>query len=342
MSLVDNSVAKEPVVTVVMPVYNAEKYLNRALDSVLAQTFSDWELIAVNDGSSDKSGEILVEYSKKDDRIRFFNIENSGSAKYPRDMAIYLSQTQHVVYLDADDWIDADYLEIIWNRYLETNAQLIITRMVAIDEASGKKLMELPNDSIDKNKVYEGKQLVRNILCKWDFSLGGAFFDRKILADRLAYPPNIKSVWMNSDEVDSRYILCQNPLVAYADTTYYYWINSKSITNRISIKRFHRLVSGCEMYELINGVFGLESEESNLINEQNATELFFALKLFYKSQKDFSKDEQKWIDSQAHKLFDTIDFNRIGGITSKFSGSWNTYKFFVRLRLFLNRFFSNG
>lgn len=69
-----------PKISVIVPVYNAEKYLNRCIDSILAQTFTDFELLLINDGSKDKSGEICDEYSKKDIRVKVFHKENGGAS----------------------------------------------------------------------------------------------------------------------------------------------------------------------------------------------------------------------------------------------------------------------
>ena len=67
-----------PKVSIIVPVYKAEKYLNRCVDSILAQTFTDWELLLIDDGSPDRSGEICDEYAKKDSRIRVIHKENGG------------------------------------------------------------------------------------------------------------------------------------------------------------------------------------------------------------------------------------------------------------------------
>ncbi len=98
------------LVSIVMPVYNGEKYLVETLNSVLAQTYSDWELLITNDGSKDKSEEILSLFSEKDKRIKFWNQKNGGSAK-ARNNSLKNSLGKYIVFLDSDDLWDKKFLE---------------------------------------------------------------------------------------------------------------------------------------------------------------------------------------------------------------------------------------
>ena len=97
-------------VSIIMPVYNAEKYLRTSIDSVLAQTYSDWELILVDDGSGDTSGEICESYAQKDKRIRYIRQENGGPAKAVHT-GLCNAGMPWIMFLDADDWYDAKAVE---------------------------------------------------------------------------------------------------------------------------------------------------------------------------------------------------------------------------------------
>lgn len=98
-----------PSITVIVPVYNAEKSLNRCVDSILAQTFTDFELILVNDGSKDSSGQICDRYALSDLRVRVINKPNGGVSS-ARNAALDIAQGLYLAFVDADDYIDADYL----------------------------------------------------------------------------------------------------------------------------------------------------------------------------------------------------------------------------------------
>lgn len=92
-----------PLISVVIPVYNVEKYLPQCIESVAKQSFRDIEIIAVDDGSKDKSGEICDEYAKKDDRIKVIHKQNGGSSE-ARNAGIKAASGKYIMFLDSDDW----------------------------------------------------------------------------------------------------------------------------------------------------------------------------------------------------------------------------------------------
>ena len=103
-----------PKISVIIPVYNAESTLRRCVDSVLAQTFTDFECLLINDGSKDKSGEICDEYAAKDSRIRVFHMENGGPSA-ARNFGLNQAIGQYVIFQDADDYLldNGSYLKLI-------------------------------------------------------------------------------------------------------------------------------------------------------------------------------------------------------------------------------------
>lgn len=110
-----------PKVSVVVPVYNVEKYLQQCLDSILAQTFQDFELILVNDGSDDKSGEICEKYAKHEKRIRVFHQKNQGQST-ARNIGVSLSRTDWILFVDSDDVIHSRLIEYLYKAALEVGA----------------------------------------------------------------------------------------------------------------------------------------------------------------------------------------------------------------------------
>jgi glycosyltransferase involved in cell wall biosynthesis len=114
-----------PKISVIIPVYNTEKYLSQCLDSVLAQTFDDFEVICVNDGSTDGSLAILEEYAQKDKRVKIINHKNSG-AGYSRNAGVDAAQGDYLSFIDADDWIDVHFIETTksYNYYSIDNIKL--------------------------------------------------------------------------------------------------------------------------------------------------------------------------------------------------------------------------
>lgn len=98
--------------SIIIPVYNVEPYLRQCLDSVLGQTFGDWEAVCVNDGSTDGSLKILEEYAEKDLRFKVINQENGGLSS-ARNTGLREAQGEYVLFLDSDDWLESNALETI-------------------------------------------------------------------------------------------------------------------------------------------------------------------------------------------------------------------------------------
>ena len=104
-------------ISVILPVYNSANYLRRCVDSILAQSFEDFELILVNDGSTDKSGEICEEYALKDSRVCVFHKENGGVSS-ARNLGLDYVNGEVCVFVDSDDYIDKTYLEVLYSNGL--------------------------------------------------------------------------------------------------------------------------------------------------------------------------------------------------------------------------------
>ena len=97
------------MVSVIVPIYNSEKYLKRCVDSILSQTFSDFELLLVDDGSTDGSGSICDEYSVKDSRVRVFHKENGGVSS-ARNLGLDNARGEWITFVDSDDYLEESFL----------------------------------------------------------------------------------------------------------------------------------------------------------------------------------------------------------------------------------------
>ena len=109
-----------PILSIIMPVYNVEKYVNKSIESVLAQTMIDFELIIVNDGSTDNSGKICEEYAFSDSRIKYYCKDNEG-VSVARNFGIKKSSSsKYITFIDSDDWIEPDFYEKAM-KYIKSN-----------------------------------------------------------------------------------------------------------------------------------------------------------------------------------------------------------------------------
>lgn len=117
-----------PIVSVIVPVYNCEKYLAQCLDSVINQTLKDIEIICVNDASTDNSFKILADYVKRDCRIKLINFENNKGVSAARNSALDIANGEYIYFLDSDDWIENDYLDVMVKTINKTNSQIVMNR----------------------------------------------------------------------------------------------------------------------------------------------------------------------------------------------------------------------
>lgn len=113
------------LISIIVPVYNVEEYLKQCLDSILEQTFSDYEVILVNDGSTDNSGLICQEYAEKDSHIRYFEKENGGLSD-ARNYGIEQAQGEYLTFVDSDDWVTETYIEELYSKLQYYNADISI------------------------------------------------------------------------------------------------------------------------------------------------------------------------------------------------------------------------
>lgn len=108
----------QPLVSVIVPVYNVEGYLARCLDSIVNQTYHNLEIILINDGSTDRSGEICSQYAQRDARIRLFTQENQGLS-VARNVGLDRMRGEYIVFVDSDDYISTYFVEILLGKLLE-------------------------------------------------------------------------------------------------------------------------------------------------------------------------------------------------------------------------------
>lgn len=143
-----------PIISVIIPVYNTEKYLKRCLDSVLNQTFKDFELILVNDGSNDSSLQICKEYESKDSRIKVIDTPNRGSSS-ARNTGLNESKGDWIIHFDSDDWIELDMLKELYDAGVGKNADIVACGFYLDNGEDNKEARIYPyNDFEPRDKIY--------------------------------------------------------------------------------------------------------------------------------------------------------------------------------------------
>ena len=175
-----------PKISIVIPIYKVEDYLPACLDSVLVQTFQDWEAICVNDGSPDKCGEILAEYAQKDNRIKVINQENQG-VSVARNKAMENAQGEYICFLDSDDELAPNFLQKMYQAITDTNSDMVWcdfqqgevkkpwqekeTDIQIYENAFDRFIEENPNmQSVIWNKLYK-REKIKDIEFPTDISV---------------------------------------------------------------------------------------------------------------------------------------------------------------------------
>lgn len=142
-----------PKISVIVPVYNVEKYLHRCIDSILAQTFTDFELLLINDGSKDNSGIICDEYAAKDNRVRVFHKENGG-ASTARNMGLDNAKGEWIAFVDSDDWIEAEMYKEMLDIAENSSVDAVYCDMV-LDSSNENKVLCYNNNYDDHKLMYD-------------------------------------------------------------------------------------------------------------------------------------------------------------------------------------------
>ena len=143
-----------PKVSVIIPVYNAEKYLKKCLDSACSQTLKEIEIICVNDCSPDSSLEILNEYASKDNRIKIIDFKENKGASAARNAGLKIACGEYISFIDSDDYISLNFLELLYNKAIETNSDIIKGEdLITLKEDNSIEILK-QNEKIAKNKYF--------------------------------------------------------------------------------------------------------------------------------------------------------------------------------------------
>lgn len=219
------------MITIVTPCYNAACFLPAYIDSVIQQSVDAWKLIIVDDCSTDGSWDILTDYAQKDARITIHRLEkNSGSAKFPRDTAVSMADTPWVCAIDADDYIEPDYIKKILARQQETDADIVTARMQAFNN-DNPCVFTVPKGNFNMSQVFTAEEALCLTLNGWELAMNGALIRRDIWQKGKDYL-STSFKHMNADEYASREMLALSSSVACVDAIYHYRLNPTSITHK--------------------------------------------------------------------------------------------------------------
>lgn len=215
-----------PEISVIVPVYNTEKYLDRCIRSIIDQTFSDFELILVDDGSKDNSGFICDEWEKKDSRIKVIHQKNAGAGA-ARNAGLSVAEGKYIGFIDSDDWIEPEMYQVLYNAMVEHSVQVAMCDMrVRKDDREKIPLRSKGLKPEIKNQLYMFEQFFRVHGNNSMINVCIKLIDRNILSGFKFLEGTI-----SEDVMASYYFIKKSETTAVINVPLYnYFINKSGVT----------------------------------------------------------------------------------------------------------------
>lgn len=172
-------------VSMIVPVYNMEKRLNKCLDSLINQTYKDIEIIVVNDGSMDHSLDIIREYQAKDSRLKVINQRNMGISE-ARNNGLAIATGDYICFTDSDDYVELDMIEELVNKMTTDKSDIVVCDYYMFDDQT-RKVMTVGYDELFGGSIYDNPNIIKDI----DFAPWNKIY-KKELFDGVKFPVNTK------------------------------------------------------------------------------------------------------------------------------------------------------
>lgn len=250
------------LITVITPVYNSKEFLNHSINIIINQTYKDFELILIDDGSTDGSSELCDEWALKDNRIKVIHQENQGQA-VARNKALDICKGDYIAFVDSDDYIHPEMFSILLDNIIKSGAELAVCSNVR-----GKLSEYNWKDKSGIFEVYSGREFLKKCLLEktgknwllWDKLYKRSCFDNIRLPEGRIYEDNatVYKIIYNAKKV----VDCQ-------DVLYYYFTNENSTVNQsFKIKHLDWLLVLEEMISFFS-----ENDEIELLNWANKSYL---------------------------------------------------------------------
>ena len=300
--------------SIVTPAYNAATYLPQMLDSLRAQSHTDWELRIVDDGSTDATFSIIAEAAEADRRIKpRYLPENSGSCYLPRAIAMREAEGEYIVNIDADDLVAPDYLATLERALLTTGADIAYADMVSLREGRDPEPL-LSMEEKFYGECFPGAGIFPLTLDRWRVSGVGATARRLALASLEAFDAEFaerKPRGIFDNENLTRLDILMAESVTFCKANYFYREVSDSVSRHISPRRFELLDADMDLVEFCRRRFGVDSEAYRLSQRQLFHHVIEFMRFLnrYPTLPPASHDITR-------KAFEALDLRAVKGIVS--------------------------
>ena len=251
-----SNVTKKPLVSIIIPVFNVEKYLGQCLESVLNQTYDNLEIIIVNDYSPDGSINIAQSYAANDSRIRIVNhLENKGLPA-ARNSGLEVATGEFIQFIDSDDWIPLNRIEIMLD-YLTSNNSSIVVAGIQVVKENGEKISERVFSQVESISDHVIRELQAGFAVKYLF--------KSCLVSNIRFNENLRN-FEDGDFSVNIILAAEGKITVISDLLYYYRQHSGSITNKPSKATFEYFMLGVELvWSTIIGLTNLNYEEKSFL-----------------------------------------------------------------------------
>lgn len=204
------------LISVIIPIYNLEKYLSVCLESIINQTYSNLEILCVDDGSTDKSAIVCEEYAEKDDRVKLFKIENGGVGN-ARNYALNHMSGDWFAFVDGDDWLEPNYFEILLKNAIENKCD------ISACQFQRNSSFIMGNDVINNVVVLSGtNECIHNFICG-GVSLMGQSCNKIYLAEKYGSVRFSTSIKVNEDCLYTYEIMLKCDAACVTEAQLYHW-----------------------------------------------------------------------------------------------------------------------
>lgn len=323
------------LITVIIPVYNVEPYFDRCMQSVLKQTYTNLEIILIDDKSSDRSNQMCLEYEKYDSRVKVVHGENKGLSG-ARNIGLAAALGKYVVFIDSDDFISFEMINNLYNRLLETDADTVVG---GFRRAIGKNIVEHPNplcgkifaDQNDIKNCVLKKMLGDNGIDHLEMSVWKILFSMDIIRNyHLRFPD--KKYLCEDIIFDFDYYPLSKKLAISNDNGYCYCLNEESLSQMYQKNKAERILfQTLEMRKRAQEI-GFDEEAYLRIDNFYIGNLIHHMKTMAANRKIIGKDTclNSYREIVDNILFGEINWN---GLLNTFKGRDKIPFFFLKKKM---------
>ena len=264
------------LVSIIIPVYNSEKYLRDCLESIVNQTYKNIEIILINDGSKDNSIKIINEYKEKDSRIIVIDRENKGVLN-TRIEGFKKANGKYITYVDSDDWIEKDAIEILYNKILEHSSDVVKCEFAYNDSKIANGNLNTKNDKFIKKDEFEPSFYDMYLVNMNIHTVWAQMFKKELL---YKYIEDIDTSIAMGDDLEINIQLYKNidSILFIPNTLYHYRYNNNSITNSVKVdnikkniiditKSYYHLYTNIENYNIKDKMKYKQAVMAKIIDE---------------------------------------------------------------------------